>query len=70
VLSGLLITRRLLDEEAMTGRLHLKGFYIRRFMRIQPVALLYLAVVALLALAHRVPTDWAALVAALFFFRN
>jgi peptidoglycan/LPS O-acetylase OafA/YrhL len=69
-LSGLLITSRLLDEEAITGSLHLKGFYLRRFMRIQPVALLYLAVVALLALAHRLPPDWSALLAALLFFRN
>jgi peptidoglycan/LPS O-acetylase OafA/YrhL len=69
-LSGLLITSRLLDEESITGGLHLKGFYIRRVLRIQPVALLFLATVSILTLLHRLPANWDALLAALLFVRN
>lgn len=69
-LSGLLITSRLLDEEAVTGSLHLKGFYIRRLARIQPAALMYLATVAALMLFHRLPPQWGALAAALLLVRN
>lgn len=51
VLSGFLITYLLAREEGKTGTVSLKKFYIRRFVRILPVYLAYLVVVALLDVA-------------------
>jgi peptidoglycan/LPS O-acetylase OafA/YrhL len=48
VISGFLITWLLLDEEAKTGSVSLKSFYARRGLRIIPVQIAYLAVLALL----------------------
>lgn len=48
VLSGFLITTLLLRERARTGHVSRSGFYMRRALRILPVYLLYLAVVAIL----------------------
>ena len=69
-ISGLLICSRLLDEEARSGAISIREFYLRRCFRILPPALLYLSVVAVLAAMHRIPllpADW---FAALLFFRN
>ena len=69
-ISGLLICSRLLDEESQSGAISIKNFYIRRFFRILPAALLYLLVLAVLAAFHLIPLpawDW---LGALFFFRN
>ncbi|MEP6610793.1 MAG: acyltransferase [Mucilaginibacter sp.] len=48
VLSGFLITSLCLKEQKTTGTLSLKSFYIRRMLRIFPVAYLYLAVLFVL----------------------
>ena len=48
VLSGFLITAICLKEIDRTGKLSLKSFYTRRFLRIFPVAYLYLFVVFIL----------------------
>ena len=69
-ISGVLITGRILEEEALTGRFHLRLFYIRRFFRIQPAALLYLSVVAILALAGAFEISWFHWSAALLMFEN
>lgn len=69
-ISGLLICTRLLDEEDRTGSLHLRGFYVRRLLRIQPPALVYLAAVAVLILLGRFGPAWTDLLAAVFLFRN
>ena len=69
-ISGLLICSRLLDEESRSGAISIKDFYIRRFFRILPAALLYLLVLAVLACLHILPLpawDW---FGSLFFFRN
>ena len=69
-ISGLLICTRLLDEEARTGNINIKNFYVRRFFRILPAAFLYLAVVGVLGAFHLIPllpVDW---FASLLFFRN
>jgi peptidoglycan/LPS O-acetylase OafA/YrhL len=69
-ISGVLICSRLLEEESRCGRINVKGFYVRRFFRILPAALLYLLVIAILAAFHIIPLpamDW---FAALLFFRN
>jgi len=48
VISGFLITTLLLKERILTGTISLKKFYIRRFLRIFPVAYLYLIVIFIL----------------------
>jgi peptidoglycan/LPS O-acetylase OafA/YrhL len=69
-ISGLLICSRLLDEESTNGRISVKGFYLRRFFRIVPAALVYLLVIATLAMFDVIPlraVDW---FGSLLFFRN
>jgi peptidoglycan/LPS O-acetylase OafA/YrhL len=65
-LSGLLITKLLLEEHTRTGGIDLKGFYIRRAFRILPPMLVYLAVVAAAGLLQSGREVWSCL----FFFRN
>jgi len=48
VISGYLITKLLLLERKKTGKIDLKGFYIRRVLRIFPVFFLYLITLVLL----------------------
>lgn len=48
VISGFLITTLLLKEKIKTGRISLRQFYIRRVLRIFPVAYLYLLALILL----------------------
>ncbi len=57
-LSGFLITWRLLVDERHCGSVSLRSFYLRRVFRIQPAALLYLGVVALLAGAGALAISW------------
>lgn len=69
-ISGLLICSRLLDEEKKFGFISLRGFYIRRALRILPPAVLYLLVIAVLSFFGLFVTsklDW---FSSLFFFRN
>jgi peptidoglycan/LPS O-acetylase OafA/YrhL len=47
-ISGFLITTRILEERRLIGHFDIGGFYLRRIFRIQPAALLYLSVVAVL----------------------
>jgi len=69
-ISGLLICWRLLEEEAVRGRISLRAFYIRRAFRILPPALVYLLVIALLAAIGLIAASPKELLASLFFFRN
>lgn len=69
-ISGILIPWRILEEEALTGRFHLKLFYIRRFFRIQPAAWAYLAVIAALVLAGILHEAWSHWFGALFLYEN
>jgi peptidoglycan/LPS O-acetylase OafA/YrhL len=48
VISGFLITTLCIKEKITTGDLSLKNFYIRRALRILPVAYLYIVVIAIL----------------------
>jgi peptidoglycan/LPS O-acetylase OafA/YrhL len=69
-ISGFLICSRLLEEQNLTGRINLGGFYIRRAFRILPPALIYLVVVGILGLAGFIlvsPLEWWS---SIFFFRN
>jgi peptidoglycan/LPS O-acetylase OafA/YrhL len=69
-LSGLLICTRLLMEERQTGSISLKKFYIRRFFRIQPAALVYLAAVSLMMLKGVLYRAYGGVFAALLLVRN
>lgn len=69
-LSGYLICTRLLQEEKRGGFISLKSFYIRRLFRIQPAALTYLAVVALLGLVGIIPFYWQGIAGAALMVRN
>ncbi|CAM5330506.1 acyltransferase family protein [Streptomyces fumanus] len=68
-ISGFVITRLLLAEYARTGRIHLRGFYRRRWLRLVPALLAVCAVCAALSLTSLWAFDgaWAAAgLAALF----
>ncbi|MGA3048441.1 MAG: acyltransferase [Terracidiphilus sp.] len=66
VLSGFLITSKLLE-----GPIDLKRFYIRRFFRLMPAAWIYLATIFVLWRFVGIKiTSYADLVAGLFFYRN
>jgi peptidoglycan/LPS O-acetylase OafA/YrhL len=51
VISGYLITNLLISEHAKTGRISLRGFYVRRAYRILPAATVLIAFVAIVAAA-------------------
>ena len=71
VLSGYLITSRLLIEQDETGGISLRKFYMRRAFRILPPVCLYLFAIAVLKLfLHRADVTGSQITAALFFFRN
>lgn len=56
-ISGFLITTLLLRERRRTGRISLRGFYIRRFFRIVPLYYAVLAVYVALVLTTRLGTS-------------
>jgi len=70
VLSGLLITGRLLEEQKMNGAIRLRSFYVRRAARILPAALLYLLVIGVVALRGVIRVWPLAWWSALLFVRN
>ena len=70
VISGLLITRLLLDELGESGRIDLSRFYIRRSFRIFPAFYAYLLVVAVLGLIHFAPIDLKSFIYAATYVRN
>ena len=76
-LSGILICGRLLQEEKRSGAISLKSFYVRRLFRIQPAALLFLAVLSVLLLTgviYRLDvyrgSPWLTQLSALLMMRN
>jgi peptidoglycan/LPS O-acetylase OafA/YrhL len=69
-ISGLLICGRLLDEEVATGSISLKNFYLRRVFRIQPAAITYLLVLAVIGAAGILSCPLSAWVSALLNYRN
>jgi peptidoglycan/LPS O-acetylase OafA/YrhL len=72
VLSGFLITRLLLREQLATGCVHLKGFYLRRLLRLMPALVATLLIVGILA--RSAPADamtwWQGASAVLLYFGN
>lgn len=69
-ISGILICTRLLEEENISGSINLRGFYIRRVLRIQPAAIVYLIAVAAVTLLGWMPQAWRFWWGALFLYRN
>jgi peptidoglycan/LPS O-acetylase OafA/YrhL len=70
VVSGFLITILLLREKYEKGVINLKQFYIRRALRIFPVAYLYLIVVFCLNLIFQMNIPWVSFVSAGLYLRN
>ncbi len=70
VLSGFLITSRLLAEGEKHGSISLQKFYIRRFFRLMPCAWAYLALVSVSVAASGHAIAAVYLLPSLFFFRN
>jgi peptidoglycan/LPS O-acetylase OafA/YrhL len=69
-ISGFLITTRILDEERLRGSFSIRRFYTRRLFRIQPAAVVYLAVVAVLMGIGVLDGRWYGWFSALFLFLN
>jgi peptidoglycan/LPS O-acetylase OafA/YrhL len=69
-ISGFLITSRILEEEKICGYFDIRRFYIRRLFRIQPAALAYLAVIAILILVGLAHESWPNWLAALLLYTN
>jgi peptidoglycan/LPS O-acetylase OafA/YrhL len=69
-LSGWLICNRLLREEQRFGGISLRSFYTRRFFRIQPAAMTYLAVVSVLMLWGKIPQAWATIAGSVLMVRS
>lgn len=70
VISGYLITTLLLRERTTSGHISLKSFYLRRFFRIVPAYLVYLAAIVLLAANGVVHVAWSDFGAALLYVTN
>lgn len=70
VLSGYLITSRLLREQERNGSISLKSFYTRRFFRLMPAAWAYLLFISILFLASGQSLVSLHLPACLLCFRN
>jgi peptidoglycan/LPS O-acetylase OafA/YrhL len=69
-LSGLLICNRLLREEQRFGGISLRSFYTRRLFRIQPAAMMYLAVVSIFMLTGAIPHVWSTVVGSALMVRS
>jgi len=70
VISGFLITTLLLKEKLQTNRISLRLFYIRRFLRIIPVAYLFLITLVVLNGALKLQVPSKSFLSAFLFFQN
>ncbi|RYE12396.1 MAG: acyltransferase, partial [Sphingobacteriaceae bacterium] len=70
ILSGFLITTLLLKEKIKYGKISLKRFYLRRVLRIIPVAYLFLFVLFILNFCYRLQITPADFIASLLFLKN
>jgi len=69
-ISGFLITSLLLTEKKNTGRIHLKNFFIRRFLRLLPPLILFYAAVLFLMAFHLLEADYTAVALSFFYLYN
>ena len=70
VLSGFLITHLLLKEQAKTGSISIKGFYIRRSLRILPAFYGYCALYILASIAIGRALQWPPIIASALYVNN
>ena len=71
VLSGFLITSKLMEEKNATGSIDLRSFYLRRFFRLMPAAWVFLLLAAIGAvISDRSATAARGIFSSLFFWRN
>ena len=70
VLSGYIITARLIRERALHAHIDLRGFYLRRAFRILPLVVVYLSALCLISRFTYLGLHWQELAGSLFFFRN
>ncbi len=70
VLSGFLITRILLREKLITGRISLRNFYIRRFLRLLPPLIIFYAAIIFLMGFGFIEPQWFGLTLSVFYLYN
>jgi peptidoglycan/LPS O-acetylase OafA/YrhL len=70
VLSGFLITTLCIKEKVTTNNISLKDFYIRRALRIFPVAYLYILVIIVLNYVFKLNISYINILAAVFYLMN
>jgi len=70
VLSGFLITRLLLSEYAVKGRIDLLKFYRRRVARLLPVFYLFLGISLSILWLHSKPIPWGPVIASMLYVVN
>lgn len=70
VISGFLITSLLLKEQYNSGRVSLKGFYIRRTLRIFPAFYTYIAIMLIMIACGFVNASWADVLHAISYTSN
>jgi peptidoglycan/LPS O-acetylase OafA/YrhL len=70
VISGFLITSLLLRENAVSGKISLRNFYVRRALRIFPLAYLFILCVFLLTMFHFMQVPWSSFATAATYVSN
>lgn len=70
VISGFLITTLLQKEQTKFGKISLKKFYIRRVLRIVPVAVLFVLVLMVLNVIFKLNITKTSFVLALLYLKN
>ena len=70
VLSGFLITTLCIKEKVITKNISLKNFYMRRALRIFPVAYLYLTVLILLNLVFKINVNYISILGAALYLTD
>ncbi len=68
LLSGYLITKILMEKTSQRGRLRV--FYIRRFARLVPIAMIYLMYSVVVLTLQQKPIPGEALLSSIFYYRN
>ena len=70
VISGFLITRLLIAEAKDTGNVDIPAFYVRRFLRLYPVLIVYMIVVVVFSRLHALPTPPVEIISVFLYFIN
>jgi peptidoglycan/LPS O-acetylase OafA/YrhL len=70
LLSGFLVTQKLLQEREKYGRFSVKKFYLRRVVRLMPVLWMYLPVIAIFSQLDWIENSLTGVWASLFYVRN